>query len=108
MRTLADPPGAARPRAFLRAHVRTIRQARATPVEAVEALGRSLKLERPLAERAYAETVETLDEHGAPPAGGFPAFRELSRAAGDVDGPWPEARFLDRRFRDTFQQWAPR
>jgi NitT/TauT family transport system substrate-binding protein len=94
-------------RAFLRAHVRAIRQARARPEEAVEALVRELKLERPLAHRAYAEVVETLDERGSLPAAGFPAFWELSRVAGDVDEPWPETRFLDRRFLSTFDQWAP-
>lgn len=94
-------------RAFLRAHVRAIRQARTNPADAVEALVQNLKLERPLAERAYTEIVEALDERGAPPANGFPMFWELSQAAGDVDRPWPQSRFLDRRFLDAFEHWAP-
>jgi NitT/TauT family transport system substrate-binding protein len=95
-------------RGFLRGHVRAIRQARSNPVEAVETLMRTLKLERPFAERAYAEVVEALDERGMPPAAGFPAFWAVSRAAGDVAGQWPESQYLDRRYLNTFEQWAPR
>jgi hypothetical protein len=35
-------------------------------------------------------------------------FREIAIAADDVTKPWPESRFLDRRFIDTFDQWAPK
>jgi hypothetical protein len=29
-------------------------------------------------------------------------------ATGDVTEPWPESKFLDRRYIDTFDQWAPK
>jgi hypothetical protein len=38
----------------------------------------------------------------------MPVFWEVAVAAGEVDAPWPEARFFDRRFVDSFAAWAPR
>jgi hypothetical protein len=34
-------------------------------------------------------------------------FWRILAAAGEVSEPWPEARFLNRRFIDTFAEWAP-
>ena len=38
----------------------------------------------------------------------MPVFWEIAVAAGEVTEPWPESRFFDRRFVDTFDEWAPR
>jgi NitT/TauT family transport system substrate-binding protein len=94
--------------ALLRAHVRAIRLVRADRELAVQTLMRALKYERGDAERAYAEVVPGLHERGDLPAGGMRTFWDLAIAAGEVNAPWPESRFLDRRWIDTFETWAPR
>jgi NitT/TauT family transport system substrate-binding protein len=94
-------------RALLRAHVRAIRAVRADRELAVRTLMQALKYEREYAERAYDEVVGNLNERGTLPAKGVQVFFELARVEGEVTEPWPEARFLDRRFIDTFEQWAP-
>ena len=95
-------------RALLRAHVAAIRLARADRELAIGVLQRHLKFDRPHAERAYAEAIDSFDERGALPAAAMPAFWRIAVEAGEVDAPWPEARFLDRRFIDSFPDWAPR
>jgi hypothetical protein len=37
----------------------------------------------------------------------MPVFWSIAVAAGEVEAPWPESRFLDRRLIDTFDRWAP-
>ena len=94
-------------RALLRAHVRAIRAARADRALAVRTLMQALKYERGHAERAYDEVVGNLNERGTLSANGVRVFFELARLEGEVTEPWPESRFLDRRFIDTFEEWAP-
>lgn len=93
--------------AFLRAHVRAIRLARSDREAGIAALMKWLKYERADAERAHEEGIAGLDERGRLPARAMPVFWEVARAAGDVTEPWPDSRFLDRRFIDSFAQWAP-
>lgn len=95
-------------RAVLRAHVRAIRLAKADREAAVQIMMDVLKYERQHAERAYDEVIVGFDERGRLPAAAMPVFWEIATAAGEVSEPWPEARFLDRRFVDTFEAWAPR
>jgi len=105
-RHLADSPRALR--AFLRAQVRAIRLARSNPDLAIRTIMERLKFERAYAERAYLEVLPAFNERGGLPAGAMPAFWEITIASGEVTEPWPEARFLDRRFIDTFEEWAPK
>ncbi len=56
--------------------------------------------------RAYAEAMAGFDERGRFPVDVMPIFWEIAIATGDVKEPWPEPRYLDRRFIDTFDQWA--
>lgn len=93
---------------LLRAHVKAIRLAKTDREAAVQTLMSILKYERPYAERAHAESIAGLDERGMLPVKGMPTFWEITMASGDVTEPWPEARFLDRRFIDTFDDWAPK
>jgi ABC-type nitrate/sulfonate/bicarbonate transport system substrate-binding protein len=94
--------------AFLRAHVRAIRLARENPEIAVQTIMKRLKYERRYAERAYMEVLPGFDERGRLPAEAMHAFWEMAVASGEVTEPWPESRYLDRRFIDTFEEWAPR
>ena len=64
-------------------------------------------LPRGQAERLYDEAFPTLDERGDLSPGAMTVFWRMMMAAGEVTEPWPEARFLDRRFIDSFAQRAP-
>ena len=94
-------------RAVLRAHVRALRLARSEPDVAVAAFEKWLKYSHADAERALAEVANDFDERGNLPTKWMPVFWEIAVAAGDVTEPWPESKLLDRRFVDTFDQWAP-
>lgn len=94
-------------RALLRAYVAAIRLARVDRESAIQVLMARLAFERGTAQRAYEETVASLNERGRLPDKSMPVFWEIQLAAGEVTAPWPEARFLDRRFIDDFDGWAP-
>lgn len=98
---------AATVRAFLRAHVQALRLARRDRSLGVAILSRWLKYDAPAAEHAWEESVAGFDERGRLPAGIMPVFWSIAVAAGEVEAPWPESRFLDRRLIDTFDRWAP-
>jgi NitT/TauT family transport system substrate-binding protein len=95
-------------RALLRAHVRALRLVRSDRELGISVLMRSMKVGRPEAERSYDDAVAGFDERGRLPAQVMPIFWEIAVAAGEVVTPWAESRFLDRRFIDTFETWAPR
>jgi NitT/TauT family transport system substrate-binding protein len=99
---------ASRLRRLLAAHVRGLRIAKADRPATLRLLEARLRLGPEDAERAYEELVLTLGEGGALPARDMPVFWEVLRAAGEVTEPWPEPRVFDRRFVDSFAEWAPR
>jgi hypothetical protein len=37
----------------------------------------------------------------------MPYFWDVMKLTDDIAEPWEESRYLDRRFIDTFDQWAP-
>jgi NitT/TauT family transport system substrate-binding protein len=94
-------------RALLRAYVRAIRLARANPELAIQSLGRYVRDAPQYHERAYREAMAGYDERGELPAAAMPVFWEVSIAAGEVPESWAESRFLERRFIDSFESWAP-
>lgn len=101
---------AANPRtceAFLRAHVAGIRLARADRELAVGIMVDQMKLAKPMAERAYDVEMPFYDERGGMPEKSMPVFWEITKQLGDVDAPWPENKYLDHRFINSFAQWAP-
>jgi NitT/TauT family transport system substrate-binding protein len=95
-------------RAFLAAYVKGLRSVRADRAGTIDQLVTRFKLDRRHAERLYPDLVAGFDERGHLPRGVMPLFWDISVAAGDVDAPWPEARYLDRRYIDSFEEWAPR
>jgi NitT/TauT family transport system substrate-binding protein len=95
-------------RAILRSHVRAIRLMRSDREHAVGTIERTLRYRREHAERAYDEVVADLDERGGLPERGLDLFWQAAVATGEVTARWPESRFFDRRFVDTFADWAPR
>jgi len=94
--------------ALLRGYVAAIRLAEADREAAIQAYVTHLKYERQDAERAYEEVRPALNERGLLPNKSMPIFWEIAMASGDVAEPWTEERFLDRRFIDSFDRWAPR
>jgi NitT/TauT family transport system substrate-binding protein len=103
--TLVEQPAALR--GFLRAYVRSVRQARLDRETYVEMIVSRLKLSRSDAERVYADIRPTLDESGAPRPAALAVFWQVVAEDGELGEPWSEARYLDRRFIDTFEEWAP-
>jgi ABC-type nitrate/sulfonate/bicarbonate transport system substrate-binding protein len=95
-------------RALLRAHVRAIRLIRTQRELAVRVIEERTRYRRDHAERAYEEVLGDLDERGRLPRQGLTLFWQAAVARGEVAAPWPEARFFDRRFVDSFDEWAPR
>jgi NitT/TauT family transport system substrate-binding protein len=93
-------------RAFLRAHVRALRLARAEPAMAIDILAARLKWSRSDAERAYAEVVNAYDEHGRLPDAHMDVFWSIEVASGAVTEPWPDAKLMDDRFIRSFAEWS--
>ncbi len=104
-RFLAEHPATIR--ALLRAHVQAIRLGSANPELAIRLLGKHVRDEAQYHERAYREAMPTFDERGRLPAAAMPIFWEMAIETGDVGEAWPESRFLDRRYIDSFESWAP-
>jgi len=67
-----------------------------------------LKYSKEDAERAYDDVINSFNERGTLPTKWMPVFWEIAVASGDVKQAWPESQLLDRRFIDTFDQWAPK
>jgi NitT/TauT family transport system substrate-binding protein len=95
-------------RAFLRAYVAGMRLARADRELAVRILAERLKYAPRETALAYDDVVPGFDERGRLPASALQLFWRIVTEMGEVTEPWPEERFLDRRFIDTFERWAPR
>jgi NitT/TauT family transport system substrate-binding protein len=93
--------------AVLRAHVAAIRLAKAQRDVAVAVMIDRLKYQKQWAERAYDDVINQYDEHGLLPDKYMPVFWQITQMIGDVKEPWPDAKLLDRKYVDSFKQWAP-
>lgn len=93
--------------ALLRAHVNAIRLARSDRDVAVAVMMDRLKLTRFNAERAWRFEMPWFDERGTLPEKSMPVFWDIAKSLGDVKEPWPESKFLERRWIDSFREWAP-
>ena len=93
--------------ALLRAHVNAIRLARGERDVAVGIMMDRLKLSRVNAERAWRFEMPWFDERGTLPEKSMPVFWDISKSLGDVKEPWPESKFLDKRWIESFREWAP-
>jgi hypothetical protein len=67
-----------------------------------------VKFERADALRTYDEVSGKLNPRGQLPARAMPFFWQVAIMAGDAPEVWPETRFLDRRFIDSYDAWAPK
>ena len=93
--------------ALLRAHVAAIRLARTDEDFAAGVMMDRLKLSRVNAERAWKFEMPWFDERGSLPEKSMGVFWDITKSLGDVKEAWPESKFLDRRWIDTFREWAP-
>jgi len=93
--------------AFLRAHVAAIRFARHNRAGAVKVLMDQLKYTQFDAGGAVDSALADMDERGNLPESSMAAFWKVAVSNGDVDKPWPESKYLDRRYIDSFSRWAP-
>jgi ABC-type nitrate/sulfonate/bicarbonate transport system substrate-binding protein len=93
--------------AILRGHVAALRLARANRALAVQTCVDHLKYAENYASRAADEAIAGMDERGRIPERSMPTFWKISIANGDVKEIWPESKYLDRRWIDTFAKWAP-
>jgi hypothetical protein len=66
-----------------------------------------LKFDEAFANRAYDEAMPDYDERGRLPAKSMPTFWKLTIENGDVKEAWPDAKFLDSRWINSFTRWAP-
>ena len=95
-------------RALLRAHVKAVRSIRQDREATVKTIMNALKYERPHAERLYGAIAPHFHERGVPRPRTMSVFWEVTIASGEVKESLPEAVFFDRRFADTFDEWAPK
>jgi NitT/TauT family transport system substrate-binding protein len=94
--------------AILHGHVAALRLAHADRGLAVQTYVDRLKYAENYAARAADEALAGFDERGRIPERSMPTFWKISIANGDVKEIWPESKYLDRRWIDTFAKWAPR
>jgi NitT/TauT family transport system substrate-binding protein len=94
--------------AMLRAHVAALRLARRDRALAVKTYVDRLKFDETYANRAYDEAMPSYDERGHLPEKSMPTFWKLTIENGDVKEAWPESKFLDARWINSFERWAPK
>jgi NitT/TauT family transport system substrate-binding protein len=94
--------------AVLRGHVAALRRAKADRAMAAQIFVDRLKYTPALAVRSYDEVMPTYDERGRLPERSMAVFWKILVANGDVKAPLPESAFLDRRYIDSFNAWAPK
>jgi NitT/TauT family transport system substrate-binding protein len=95
--------------AILRAHVSAIRLARADRATAAKVLVDRLKVTEGDATRAIGENLKWYDERGKLPEERYlKVFWTIESAAGLAKTPLPPSRYLDTKYIDSFDTWAPR
>jgi len=94
--------------AILRAHVSALRLARSEKSLAVKVLVDRLKLTETDAGRSIDENMKWYDERGRLPQDRYmKVFWTIESAANFVKSPLATSRFLDSKYIDTFDAWAP-
>jgi NitT/TauT family transport system substrate-binding protein len=92
---------------FLRAYVEAARYTRRNRDASIKILMDTLKFTQSDAAGAYDSAVAGMDETGNLPEASMKTFWTVTVQNRDVDKPWPESKYMDRRFIDSFKRWAP-
>ena len=94
--------------AILRGHVNAIRMIRGNRDAVVPVMMDQLKITKAFAERAIDLEAPFYDERGnLPNKATMDVYWQIAESLGTVKSPWPDSKFLDRRFMDSFKSWAP-
>ena len=95
--------------AILRAHVSALRLMRSDRPAAAKVMVDRLKVTESDATRAINENLKWYDERGKLPEERYmKIFWTIESAAGLAKTPLPPSRYLDAKYIDTFDTWAPR
>jgi NitT/TauT family transport system substrate-binding protein len=95
-------------RAVLRAHIRGVRLAKADRERAIKTLIGRIGMDPKYAGRTYDDFINDIHEDGRmPTAKGMQAFWGMGIDAGTYTEAWPESRYLDRTFIDSYATWKP-
>jgi ABC-type nitrate/sulfonate/bicarbonate transport system substrate-binding protein len=95
-------------KALLRGFVKGVRNAKADKARSVETLEKRVKLDKKYAGRAYDDFIGKIYEDGRlPSAKGMQTFWKIGMMSGEYKTPWPESRYLDSTFIDSYNQWKP-
>lgn len=93
--------------AVLRGHVAAIRLAKKDKPGTVQIMMDQLKISQAFAQKAVELELPYYDERGGMPEKSMPVFWDITKQLGDVKSAWPEDKYLDHRFINSFKTWAP-
>ncbi|WP_159593424.1 ABC transporter substrate-binding protein [Chelativorans xinjiangense] len=95
-------------RAVLRGFVKGVRLAKADKDRAIEVLVDRVGMEEDYAGRGYDDFIDKVYEDGRLPSEeGMQAFWEIGIESGEYEEAWPEERYFDPTFVDTYEEWKP-
>lgn len=95
-------------KALLRTVVRGIRTAKADKKLSEKVLVDVVGIDPKYAGRTYEDFIGSVYEDGRmPSAEGMKAFWELGLMSGQYKSAWPESRFLDRTYINSYSEWKP-
>jgi len=95
-------------RGVLRAVIRGMRLAKSDRERALKTLIGRIKMDPKYAGRTYDDFINDIYEDGRlPTAKGMNAFWQMGIDAGTYTEAWPESRYLDRTFMNSYGKWKP-
>ncbi len=95
--------------ALLRGHVAAIQLMRTDKSVPIKLMVDRLKYTPDNSSRAYDEVMPGFNEKGTlPDKAAMDVFWDITKQTGDVTEAWPNAKLLDSRYVDTYDQWAPK
>ena len=93
---------------MLRGFVLGVREAKANKDEAIKILVDRVGIDAKYSERGYDDFINGIYEDGRmPSAEGMKSFWDVGIMSGDYTEAWPESKYLDRTFIDSFDGWKP-
>lgn len=95
-------------KAILRGFVEGVRKAKSDKARSVRLLEERVKIAKEYTGRAYDDFIDKIQENGALPSKeDMDTFWNIGIMAGDYTEPWPQNRYLDPTFIDTYEEWKP-
>lgn len=95
-------------RALLRGFVRGVRVAKADRERSIEVLVDRVGMEESYAARGYDDFIDNIYEDGRLPSEeGMKAFWDIGIQSGEFEESWPEERYFDPTFVESYDEWKP-